>query len=378
MSERHWSRRLLVASMAIALAGSNFAYAEGLALPVPWKSERKEYGVPDSIVAVWTYAVAHTPGQPPTRGFGGRIMFFQDGRERPLKVDGTLTVYAFEEANTSEDKIIPDRRYVFSPEDLARCYSQSKLGHSYSIWIPWDEAGGPQRTVSLIVCFTARSGKTIVSQQSKMMLPGPRQDSDSRQLASRLSSGPTQPQVWTVPAPVRMTAGKPMASAATESAPRTTAPTTPLQSLPGEGPPAGPNVSQSGPSLGPPQALPLSGGQPPISTALPAVYGQPVGAAGQSSSPQPVEPTGLTLPGSVPGPPNSLVPAPASAAQPPGWRPDTSTRPQPVRRFVWGRPQPAGWSPAGESFRNPPNAAQPSPGVTSPRPSAEPIPLPGR
>ncbi len=147
--------------------------------------------------------MAHTPGQPPTRGFGGRIMFYQDGREKPIKVEGTLVVYAFEETGKNEEKIEPDRRYLFSPEDLEKCYSQSRLGHSYSVWIPWDEAGGPQRTVSLIVCFTPRNGPTIVGQQSKVTLPGKRQTMGSREESLAENSSPKRPQVWTVPLPLR-------------------------------------------------------------------------------------------------------------------------------------------------------------------------------
>ncbi len=179
--------------------------AEGLPVPLLWKSDRKEYGIPDTIVAVWTYAVAHRPGQPPARGFGGRIMFFQEGRERPVKVDGTLAVYAFEETNSQEQKVMPDRRYVFTPEELASCYSQSRVGHSYSVWIPWDEAGGPQRTISLIVCFTSRAGKTIVSQQAKMTLPGPRSSDPAGTSRASESAVANKPRVWTVPMTVRGT-----------------------------------------------------------------------------------------------------------------------------------------------------------------------------
>jgi len=255
---------LWVISVGILLTlvlGPTVGEAQGIALPLPWKNEKREYGIPDSIVAVWTYAVAHTPGQPPVRGFGGRIMFYQDGREKPIKVDGTLVVYAFEETANNEEKITADRRYVFSPEELQRCYSQSRLGHSYSIWLPWDEAGGPQRTVSLIVCFTARQGPTVVSQQSKVSLPGPRSPIQKAEEGLASSTPGKQPQVWTVPTPMRIP--RRLTSPGGVSSGEQPLPTQPTASLPG-----GPVLPTSPSSFGPGLIAPSNQSTPaPNSTA---------------------------------------------------------------------------------------------------------------
>ena len=51
-------------------------------------------------------------------------------------------------------------------------YSKSKLGHSYSVWLPWDETGGPQKEISLIARFTPEKGGVVVGEQTKQMLPG--------------------------------------------------------------------------------------------------------------------------------------------------------------------------------------------------------------
>ena len=55
---------------------------------------------------------------------------------------GTLVVYAFDETNRDANNARPDRKYVFTPEQLPLHYSKSKVGHSYSVWLPWDEVGG--------------------------------------------------------------------------------------------------------------------------------------------------------------------------------------------------------------------------------------------
>ncbi|MCS7238615.1 MAG: hypothetical protein NZ899_10155 [Thermoguttaceae bacterium] len=375
---RSWRQIATILPITVWLLCADAALAEKLAIPLPWKNERKEYGIPDTIVAVWTYAVAHTPGQPPTRGFGGRIMFFQDGRDKPIKVDGTLVVYAFEETNSQQEKIVPDRRYVFSPEDLARCYSESRLGHSYSVWIPWDEAGGAQRTVSLIVCFTARGGKTVVSQQSKMMLPGPRKEGDQPQLASRETKSGTQAQVWTVPAPVRATAGKPISPPVSTSNSAAGGEPSPGHAAGGNVAQPAPGLSQNGGEMPAPALIPQGGTamppiQAPLSTASPAVFGQPIGGSPQTAAQSSVQPTSLHMPSQPP----AAFQAPTSTNTPPNaWRQGfTRSRPM-VPRYVWGSVQPGAAPPSGQTSWGQGIAAQTTPAMPLPQASIQPVPIP--
>jgi len=123
---------------------------------------------------MWTYAVLNQPGQPGVRGFGGRVMFYGADSEKPIKVDGTLTVFAFDAAETDPSRAKPLRKFVFPAENLESHYSKSKLGHSYSFWLPWDEVGGPEQQISLIARFESRTGETLVGSPSRQTLPGPR------------------------------------------------------------------------------------------------------------------------------------------------------------------------------------------------------------
>ena len=47
---------------------------------------------------------------------------------KPVKVDGTLEVYAFDETDRDPTNSAPDRKYVFSPEDFRKHFSEGKLG----------------------------------------------------------------------------------------------------------------------------------------------------------------------------------------------------------------------------------------------------------
>ncbi|NLX94666.1 MAG: hypothetical protein GXY83_00680 [Rhodopirellula sp.] len=127
---------------------------------------------PTSLTAVWSPAMLERTDGTRARGFGGRLMFYQAKSQNPVRVDGALIVYAYdEEAGNSADSR-PSRKYVFTREQFATHYSKSDLGHSYSVWIPWDKMGGEARQVSLVVRFTPIDGSTIVSEPSKVTLPG--------------------------------------------------------------------------------------------------------------------------------------------------------------------------------------------------------------
>jgi hypothetical protein len=129
-------------------------------------------GTPTRLIASWTDTVLYQPNQVPMRGFGGRFIFYSGEKPEPIKVEGTLTVYVFDETNRDPNNLKPDRKYVFTKDQLPSHYSKSKLGHSYSVWLPWDETGGPQKELSLIARFTPEKGNVVVGEQTKQILPG--------------------------------------------------------------------------------------------------------------------------------------------------------------------------------------------------------------
>ena len=141
--------------------------------PDMWPFNTKDQpGSPSRIVATWTDTVLYQSNQTPMRGFGGRLLFYADEKDEPIKVNGTLTVYVFDGTNRDSNNDRPDRKYVFAKEQLQSHYSKSKFGHSYSVWIPWDEAGGEQKEMSLIARFAPAKGSVLVGEQVKQILPG--------------------------------------------------------------------------------------------------------------------------------------------------------------------------------------------------------------
>lgn len=142
---------------------------------MPWAKNKDEapepYPNPVKIAATWTPDSLVQSGRTPTRGFGGRI-FFYDEKSRPVPVDGTLIVHGFDDVTQSPEKRV--KRFEFTPEQFTRHFSQTDLGASYSVWIPWDAVGGEQRRISLVASFKTAEGKMVQGLPATLVLPGRR------------------------------------------------------------------------------------------------------------------------------------------------------------------------------------------------------------
>lgn len=138
-----------------------------------WKwSKEPEPQLPESVLPIWSDTVLHQPGKPGVRGFGGRVYFYAEEGGDPIQVDGSLSVYVFDGDQFDTTSSEPLRKFVITADQLASHHSESELGDSYSVWIPWDKVGGPSRSLSLIARFDGRNGGTAISDASNKLLPG--------------------------------------------------------------------------------------------------------------------------------------------------------------------------------------------------------------
>lgn len=160
------ARLRICLAAALALAGATPCAAQ----VVPWFNNKPQ--VPDKVTVFWTDTVLNQTGQRGVRGFGARIMFFNAKQDKPIRVDGALTVFAYDDTDGDLNKTVPDRKFIFTPEQVEKHYSKSKLGHSYSFWVPWDAVGGEQRIITLVCRFEPKDGGLIVSEALKQVLPG--------------------------------------------------------------------------------------------------------------------------------------------------------------------------------------------------------------
>ncbi|MCO8120932.1 hypothetical protein NHH03_04220 [Stieleria sp. TO1_6] len=141
--------------------------------PASWRKSKDElpepYPNPVKLAATWTPDTLVQSGRVPTRGFGGRLFFF-DEKTKVVPVEGTLTIHGFEaDSEGKEGKIQP---FKFTPEQFTQHVSQSDFGASYSIWIPWDAVGSEKKRVSLVATFQTTEGKLVQGSPTTVILPG--------------------------------------------------------------------------------------------------------------------------------------------------------------------------------------------------------------
>lgn len=145
--------------------------------PVKTLSEKKEQKseptMPETMTVLWKESVFEKPGHRSVRGFGGRV-FFHDAANNAVEADGELTIYGFDESRKGTERQKADKKFVFSGDELKRMMSDSGLGTSYNIWIPWDEVGGERKTIALIPMFRTNEEepRVIKSGQSLNVLFG--------------------------------------------------------------------------------------------------------------------------------------------------------------------------------------------------------------
>ena len=151
------------------------------------KLVESRYASPARLAVLWSPAMLNNPSGKPTRGFGGRIYFY-DAKNGAVPVEGQLVVYAYNNDNSKPESRTPDRKFAFTPEQFTQHYSPTQLGASYSIWIPWDEVGNAQVELSLLPIFTATNGQLIVGESSKCLLPGPTTESSPLQVSHQTLS----------------------------------------------------------------------------------------------------------------------------------------------------------------------------------------------
>lgn len=137
----------------------------------PWKKKEKAER-PERMLPVWSDTVLHQPGKPGVRGFGGRIFFYKDQSPEAIEVDGGLAVYVFDADTVDPGSPQPEKKYLFTAEQFKTHLSHSTMGPSYSIWIPWDQVGGPVRNLSIVARFEGTEGGVVISEPTTKLLPG--------------------------------------------------------------------------------------------------------------------------------------------------------------------------------------------------------------
>lgn len=161
-----------VACLALVTCGCQATGPVAEINPFVKSESQPDFQQPVRMAVIWKESAVTTPGKPATRGFGGRVYFYNEENEA-IRVDGDLTVYAYDDTHSKgEETRAPERKYVFRAADLQKRHGETGLGDSYNIWLPWDEVGGERKTISLVPIFKPVNGLIPRSDHSIAILSG--------------------------------------------------------------------------------------------------------------------------------------------------------------------------------------------------------------
>ncbi len=134
---------------------------------------RKEHKSPkvSRVVCLWEPAVGKIPNGP-KRGIIGQVLFFEGRDTAPVKVDGEVVIYVFDDHGSIEDQSKPIHKLALSPEELKAVHAETAVGHSYHIPVPYPKDHGLTTTCTMRVKHTSVDGHVSYSDLASVLLLG--------------------------------------------------------------------------------------------------------------------------------------------------------------------------------------------------------------
>ena len=137
------------------------------------------------IVCLWEPSDGIRPDGSAARGIAGQLMFFEHGKNTPVKVDGVVKIYQFDDFGTPEEQARPIHTFTFDSVAWNVHLAESTLGPAYNVFIPYMRKHPYETTSAVRVRFEPANGSTAYSSLASVTLPGaPRPSGDSAVMAS--------------------------------------------------------------------------------------------------------------------------------------------------------------------------------------------------
>jgi hypothetical protein len=138
-----------------------------------------------NIMALWQPTTGTGLDGKTCRGFAGQIFFFSHQKELPSEVNGTVRIYVFDDQGSEEDQIKPFHQFDFPPEAWKLQFCKTKLGPTYTIFIPYTRKGRHPAQCSLRVRYTPANGAPVSSDMVNVALQGLGGSKETELLAKR-------------------------------------------------------------------------------------------------------------------------------------------------------------------------------------------------
>lgn len=126
------------------------------------------------IVCLWQQADGRAPEGFPCQGFSGQILFLSSKHGTPVQVEGDVRIYLFDDHGTEEEQTLPLRQFDFDAGSWTVHLTQTSLGPSYSVFVPYVRRGVKDANCALRVRLKPKKGPVVFSDLSNMPLNGNR------------------------------------------------------------------------------------------------------------------------------------------------------------------------------------------------------------
>lgn len=124
------------------------------------------------IICLWEAAEGLGLDDKPTRGFAGKVMFFTKGQREPVRINGDVRIYVFDDLGTEEEQQKPIHHFDFEEGVFQAFLSDSNIGHSYQLFIPYTRKNSYKTNCALRVKLIPPEGRPVYSKISPVTLPG--------------------------------------------------------------------------------------------------------------------------------------------------------------------------------------------------------------
>jgi hypothetical protein len=148
-------------------------------LQFPWDDKVPEASKKNPVVQItclWEPSEGRDPNGILCRGFAGQILFLGNKGGTPVKVDGSVMIYLFDNQGTPEEQAAPVHQYNFDAVSWSQHMRVGTMGPTYHVFVPYTRQGTYEALCSLRVKLTPKEGSPIYSDHSEIPLRGKKRD----------------------------------------------------------------------------------------------------------------------------------------------------------------------------------------------------------
>ncbi|HIK96263.1 MAG TPA: hypothetical protein EYG03_30335 [Planctomycetes bacterium] len=122
------------------------------------------------ILCLWEPAEGQGLDGRPSRGFAGQILMFGHGSPSPIPVHGTVSIYEYVNFDPEDVDPQPIHKFTFDDGGWNAHRTESTLGESYNVFLPYVVKNNGHTTCALRVEYTSPDGRVMSSPYTEVTL----------------------------------------------------------------------------------------------------------------------------------------------------------------------------------------------------------------